>query len=111
WLIDHGAALYFHHDWKTWDGQAATAFPLIRDHVLLSFAGALAAADARLKPLLSRQKLSSLIDLIPDSWLAQDPGAPGAAGQRDAYLNFFCERLRSSGAFVSEAIRAREALS
>jgi len=109
WLIDHGAALYFHHDWKTWDGQAATAFPLIKDHVLLGFAAALAAADGRLKPLLSREKLSSLIDLIPDSWLAQDPGAPGAAEQRHAYLEFLCERLRSSEVFVSEAIRARGA--
>jgi hypothetical protein len=109
WLIDHGAALYFHHDWKTWDRQAVTAFPLIKDHVLLGFAGALSAADARLKPLLSREKLSSLIDLIPDSWLAQDPGAPGAADQRHAYLEFLCERLRSSEVFVSEAIRARGA--
>jgi hypothetical protein len=109
WLIDHGAALYFHHDWKTWDRQAVTAFPLIKDHVLLGFAGALSAADARLKPLLSREKLSSLIDLIPDSWLAQDPGAPGAADQRPAYLEFLCERLRSSEVFVSEAIRARGA--
>jgi HipA-like protein len=109
WLIDHGAALYFHHDWKTWDRQAVTAFPLIKDHVLLGFAGALSAADARLKPLLSREKLSSLIDLIPDSWLAQDPGAPGIADQRHAYLEFLCERLRSSEVFVSEAIRARGA--
>ena len=109
WLIDHGAALYFHHDWKTWDRPAATPFPLIKDHVLLGFAGALAAADARLRPLLSRERLSSLIDLIPDSWLAQDPGAPGVAEQRGAYLDFFCERLRSSEVFVSEAIRARDA--
>lgn len=109
WLIDHGAALYFHHDWKTWGRQAVTAFPMIKDHVLLGFADALSAADARLKPLLSREKLSSLIDLIPDSWLAQDPGAPGIADQRHAYLEFLCERLRSSEVFVSEAIRARGA--
>lgn len=109
WLIDHGAALYFHHDWKSWERQAATAFPLIRDHVLLGFAGSLAAADARLRPLLSREKLSGLIELIPESWLAQDPGSPDPGEQRRAYLDFFCERLRCSAAFVNEAIRARKA--
>ena len=111
WLIDHGAALYFHHDWKSWDRRAATAFPLIRDHVLLGFAGSLAAADARLRPLLSREKLSGLIDLIPQSWLTQEPGSPGPGEQRRAYLDFFCERLRCSEVFVNEAIRARAAQS
>jgi hypothetical protein len=111
WLIDHGAALYFHHDWNRRDGRASTPFPLIKDHVLLSFAGALPAADARLKPLLSRERLSSLVDLIPDAWVASDAGAPGATEQRAAYLDFFCERLKNSKVFVDEAIRAREAQS
>jgi hypothetical protein len=109
WLIDHGAALYFHHDWNRRDGQASTPFPLIKDHVLLRFAGALGAADARLKPLLSRDELSSLVELIPDAWFAADAGARGAAEQREGYLDFFCERLKDSEVFVREAIRAREA--
>jgi hypothetical protein len=117
WLIDHGAALYFHHDWNRQDGRASAPFPLIKDHVLLRFAAALEAADACLKPLLSREKLSSLVDLIPDAWLARDAGDAGAAAeesaaeQRAAYLEFFCERLKSSKVFVDEAIRAREAQS
>jgi hypothetical protein len=111
WLIDHGAALYFHHDWKRQDRASRTPFPLIRDHVLLNFAGALAEADARLKPLLSRDTLSSLADLIPDSWLAQERGSPGAAQERAAYLEFFCDRLEHSALFVDEAIRARNAAS
>ena len=98
WLIDHGAALYFHHDWKTAGSvRRSTAFPLIKDHVLLRFAGALGAADARLKPLLSREKLSSLVELIPDAWFAPMPAPPGAAEQREAYLDFFCERLKLGG--------------
>ncbi|HEX7588398.1 MAG TPA: HipA family kinase, partial [Anaerolineae bacterium] len=36
WLIDHGAALYFHHDWKPdYIERSKTAFPLIKDHALL----------------------------------------------------------------------------
>jgi hypothetical protein len=108
WLIDHGAALYFHHDWSSWDRQAETAFPLIKDHVLLSFAGSLADADARLRPLLSRQKLSALVDLIPDPWLSQDAGSSSPAEQRRAYLDFFCRRLEKSDVFVGEAMRARD---
>jgi hypothetical protein len=109
WLIDHGAALYFHHDWKPQDLHARTPFPLIRDHVLLSFADAIAAADARLKPLLPAAELSRLVGLIPHTWLAQEPGSSSAAEQREAYLEFFGERLSSSEVFVNEALRAREA--
>ena len=47
--------------------------------------------------------------LIPDEWLPDDPGFDGKAGQREAYLNFFALRLKSSDAFVEEAIRARAA--
>jgi hypothetical protein len=109
WLIDHGAALYFHHDWNHRGDQAASPFPLIRDHVLLGFAGSLPAADERAKALLSRDKLSALVDLVPESWLARGAGGRGRAGPRTAYLDFFCERLHASGVFVREAIRAREA--
>src|SRR3954471_8050539 len=42
WLIDHGAALYFHHGWSAGSDTSTAAFPAIRDHVLLRFAGVLA---------------------------------------------------------------------
>ena len=35
YFIDHGAALYFHHDWKDTALKARSPFPAIRDHVLL----------------------------------------------------------------------------
>jgi hypothetical protein len=40
WLIDHGAALYFHHDWPGREGQALEAaaqrpYAAARNHVLL----------------------------------------------------------------------------
>src|SRR5689334_8585079 len=39
WLIDHGAALYFHHASSADFGARATSpFPAIKDHVLLPFA-------------------------------------------------------------------------
>ena len=36
WLIDHGAALYFHHTWINYIERSRDAFPLIKDHVSAS---------------------------------------------------------------------------
>ena len=35
WLIDHGAALYFHHRWTNYRERSRDPFSLIKDHVLL----------------------------------------------------------------------------
>jgi hypothetical protein len=107
WLIDHGASLYFHHAWSSRDLHATDPFALIKDHVLLKCAGALAETDARMTTLITADKLTSVVELIPDSWLTEDPGFAGKDGQRQAYCDFFIERLQSSATFVQEAIRAR----
>jgi hypothetical protein len=107
WLIDHGASLYFHHAWNSRDRRAATPFALIKDHVLLPYAGALADVDAQMASLLTADKLANIVQLIPDSWLPDDPGFAGTHAQRDAYLNFFLLRMQNSNVFVQEAIRAR----
>ena len=111
WLIDHGAALYFHHGWTRGDRPATTPFPLIKDHVLLGLADSLPAVDAPLKSRLTLPKLAALVDRIPESWLAGDDGFASIDEQREAYLSFFCRRLESSEVFVHEAMRAREARS
>jgi len=110
WLIDHGAALYFHHAWQRGDAHAQTPFALIKDHVLLPLADCLAAADARMKPLLTEEFLSDLVGRIPESWLVGDSGFSSTSEQRLAYLDFFRRRLDGSQVFVQEALRAREAL-
>src|SRR5688572_18450852 len=51
-LIDHGAALYFHHSWTDPLARARDPFALIKDHVLLKFASRLNEADAGLAPRL-----------------------------------------------------------
>ena len=37
-LIDHGAALYFHHAGGDYLARSEDPFPMIKDHVLLPFA-------------------------------------------------------------------------
>jgi hypothetical protein len=107
WLIDHGAALYFHHAWNHGDQHALTAFPLIKDHVLLKYASGLKEADAEMKSRLVTHKIAAIVDSIPDAWLADDPGFESRAQQRAAYLKYFTARLASSDIFVKEALRAR----
>jgi hypothetical protein len=107
WLIDHGASLYFHHAWNGHDQHAMNPFALIKDHVLLKYASALADVDAQMASLLTADTLADIVQLIPDSWLSGDPGFSGKAAQREAYLNYFIHRMRSSDVFVQEAIRAR----
>ena len=107
WLIDHGASLYFHHAWNRHDQHATNPFALIRDHVLLPYASALTQVDAQMTSLLTADKLAGIVDLIPESWLADDPGFADKNAQREAYLNYFLLRVRSSDVFVQEAIRAR----
>ena len=114
WLIDHGAALYAHHDWaRIDDARTRAAFPLIKDHVLLGMADDLAGADARATEALTEEALGDALAAVPDELLA-DPviagefDGPDAA--RDRYLRYLTDRLRGPRAFVDEAIRARGAL-
>jgi hypothetical protein len=107
WLIDHGAALYFHHAWSNRDQPALTPFARIKDHVLLKFASMIEDVDAELAARLPAIRIAEIIELIPDAWLPSDPGFDSTAQQREAYLEFFNLRLRSSRLFVQEAVHAR----
>ena len=109
WLIDHGAALYFHHAWKQGEEFAKHPFGLIKDHALLKYASALAQVDQQMKALLNADRLAAIVEWIPDSWLTEDSGFSGKGAQRAAYRNFFQARILSSDIFVQEAIRARAA--
>jgi len=107
WLIDHGAALYFHHAWSGRDSHAATPFPFIKDHALLRYAGAIEQVDAFMRQRLESSKLAAIVGSIPEEWLPEDPGFADKAAQGRAYLDFLVERLQSSDVFVQEAVRAR----
>ena len=107
WLIDHGAALYFHHAWTRSDQPATKPFPLIKDHVLLQFASMIEEVGAEMAARLTEDRIAAIIALIPDVWLGEDPGFDGKPQQREAYMEFFKRRLRSSDLFVQEAVHAR----
>src|SRR4051812_21327707 len=108
YLIDHGAALYFHHNWPSLETMAGGRFPAVRDHVLLPWASRLEEADRRLRPLLGEPLFARLIAQIPEDWLAPEPGL-SAAEQRAGYLAFLTRRLATTG-FLEEAVDARAQL-
>ena len=105
-LIDHGAALYFHHDWDSAAKAAEGAFPQVREHVLLPAASAIEAIDAEMAARIAPQ-LERIVGLVPDAWLAShSPDTPPAA-IRAGYVAFLARRLAARAHFVEEAVRAR----
>ena len=72
WLIDHGSALYFQHNW-------AAARPLApfdaKDHVLRRAAADVAGAHRALAPQITPALLDEVLGLVPDGWFGD--GQPG----------------------------------
>jgi hypothetical protein len=111
WLIDHGAALYAHHDWASVDeARVQTPFPRIREHVLLERIAHLDAVDAQLTKTLTDECFAQVLTLVPDALLI-DPtrGVEFASGDdaRARYFDYLTKRRDGPRAFVSEAERAR----
>jgi hypothetical protein len=107
WLIDHGAALYFHHSWDNWKEQATKSFVQIKDHVLLPWATGLDRADEELRSVITRERIKSIVQLIPDNWLVNGLDI-SAEEKRNVYIQFLETRINSSEKFVKEAQHARE---
>jgi hypothetical protein len=90
WLIDHGAALYFHHDWS----RAAPDKPFdARQHVVRDRATRLKQAHERLAPLITAATLERVTGDVPPEWF----GERGA----DAYV----DQLLNRAPLVPEVIR------
>jgi hypothetical protein len=106
WLIDHGAALYFHHSWRNWEEQATSPFLLIKDHVLLKQASEISKWNEELVSLLADGFIDKIVQLIPDEWLTGDH-FPKPQDYRNAYCTFLKTRIKNSLNFVKTAEDAR----
>ena len=107
WLIDHGAALYFHHTWENYLEHSHDPFPLIKDHVLLQFASSLQEVDAKMTGRLTPTILDSIVRLIPDAWLIGHSSVPPSNSHRDSYVMYLVSRLELPHLFLEEGIGAR----
>ncbi len=109
WLIDHGAALYFHHtpDWEHAQPRARDPFPLIAQHVFVKLARSLEEIDASMVDKLSPAVIHSIVDRIPESWIAGGAPAVDVPRVRASYLRFLLDRLENPRPFMTEARSGR----
>jgi hypothetical protein len=108
WLIDHGAALYWHHGWEGGDpaelaASAARPFARISEHVLLPFADRLPEAGAALAAALDDARIARAVEAVPDLWL----DGPGGAELRAAYGTWLHARRAALPHIIDEANRVR----
>lgn len=108
--IDHGAALFFHHDWPTMENKIASPFAQIKDHILLPWAKEIDRAGRIARERLTEAVLREIVSQVPDSWFESIPGEVGPAERRAGYLGFFVRRLAASASFEEEAIGAHSGL-
>jgi hypothetical protein len=114
WLIDHGAALYAHHDWSSVDkARTRSPFSLIKQHVLLAQSGDLEAADASMSKQLSSAVIDDVLAAVPDALLLAPPleaDALSPDATRERYRSYLLTRLEAPRDFVAAATSAREQL-
>jgi hypothetical protein len=99
-LIDHGAALYFHHGTNDYLARSRDLFKPIKDHVLLPAASELVEAARLSRSALTLAALDAVINELPVAWLEQEE-------QRLAYRAYLQARLEAADLFVEEAQHAR----
>lgn len=107
WLIDHGAALYFHHTWTNYMERSRSPFELIKEHVLLPEAAMIKEADASLSSLVTPEVVKDILSLVPEAWLVADSLFTNAQDAREAYAGYLLRRLDAPRLFAEEAERAR----
>jgi hypothetical protein len=110
YLIDHGAALYFHHNWETMPQKIESSFPEIAKHVLLPWASQIDEAASHAHARLTREAFAEILEQVPDEWLAFDPLEATPAQKRATYVDFFTNRLAASPIFEQEVMRAHAQL-
>ena len=93
-LIDHGAALIFHHTWTGLEASATRPYDASA-HALAGVVahGGVDDADAALAGLVTAELLASAVADVPDGWLAGEPGFDSPDAVRSAYAAQLAARL------------------
>lgn len=109
-LIDHGAALYFHHSWDDYLARSVDAFQRVKDHVLLPIASELRHSDTKLTAILNDRLLKEIVGRVPDELLTGPVPFKTREEWRNAYVDYLVRRLNEPHLFLEEALRARSQL-
>jgi hypothetical protein len=103
-LIDHGAALTFHHNWP--GAEAAVTRPYdATSHALIECEPDVAAAEAALSAAVTRDVLEGVLAQVPDEWLVDEP--PAALRQR--YVDQLLARLAARESWLPGVVAAAAA--
>ena len=105
WLIDHGAALGFYHNWSsvTEDSPARVLATMSR-HVMREHATDLARLDDVLAQRLNRDVIRSAVEQVPDDFLRPllpKPISRTLSRRREAYCAFLWKRLKKPRRFAT----------
>jgi len=107
WLIDHGASLYFHHNWSQWENHLDRTFPMIKDHVLLERAEVLDDAAQLIKEKINAEVISKIVDTIPDDFLNEQSDDFSVSNKREIYKKLLLAKLSNIDKLLKEATHAR----
>ncbi|MGY2003622.1 HipA family kinase [Blastococcus sp. SYSU DS1024] len=107
-LIDHGAALTFHHHWP--GAEAAVVRPYDASaHALVECAPDVPAADTALAGRVTRELLDRVLAQVPGEWL-DDPQAGAAPDAvRSRYVEQLLARLDARAAWLPGVVAAAAA--
>jgi hypothetical protein len=106
-LIDHGAALTFHHNWP--GAAAAVTRPYdATAHALLECGPQVPAADTDLAPRITRPVLEEVLALVPDEWLEGNGPEETPGVLRARYVDQLLARLDARDAWLPALVAAAE---
>ncbi len=100
WLIDHGSALPFHHDWASVTEDSPREPAVYAGHVFEPSVPLLRHFDAQLAALITREALEQAVAVVPEAFLAAAQPDSNTTRLRAAYEAFLWKRLRSPRPFA-----------
>lgn len=110
WLIDHGSALMFHHDWPgVREDTAYRPWHWEPKHVLIDRATDLHEWSSVLAASVTREMIEDAVDAVPDAFLlplVEGSGPEATARRRAAYVAVLWKRLRAARQGPADAIRS-----
>ncbi|MFJ9952489.1 HipA family kinase [Kitasatospora sp. NPDC091207] len=109
WLIDNGAALVFHHRWSSAGSSVGKRYDLSA-HALGGCSPDVGLADAELGPLVTTALLTEVVALVPDTWLADEPGFDSVEAVRQAYVAQLAARVARSREWLPDGFATPEQL-
>jgi len=112
WLIDHGAAFFFHHGWKdkaVADVDRGAEF--VKDHILLREATQFDEADAFCRARIDAQLCMEVTTGLPEEWMPESLRASHDADSwRLWYANYLQERSLRAQTFCDDVRMAYRTL-